>query len=279
MTAPPFAPILQAAQARHGAPALSSRLAQPRAPAELEALGDDRYLSQMSLRVFRAGLKHSLVDAKWPAFEEVFGGFDSRVIRFQAQSNFWLPKWYKPNIPLFQERLGGRIALLCEIDMPGHPLTVFNVHLESRGADRLRVAQLTETLASGARYPAPTAVIVAGDMNLDVSQRYRRLRLARPASRLHEQQPAHKRLAHQRVVQQRELLVGRQRQPDGTGYTTTTGNEQTASPGYTYTYDADGNMITATQTSTGDVWTYSYDFRNRMTGAVEKTSGGTVLAR
>jgi RHS repeat-associated protein len=65
----------------------------------------------------------------------------------------------------------------------------------------------------------------------------------------------------------------------GTGYTTTTGNEQTASPGYTYTYDANGNMITMKQTSTGNVWTYSYDFRNRMTGAVEKTSGGTVLAQ
>ena len=63
----------------------------------------------------------------------------------------------------------------------------------------------------------------------------------------------------------------------GTGYTTSTGNEQTASPGYTYTYDADGNMITSTQTSTGDVWTYSYNFRNLMTGAVEKTSGGTIL--
>ena len=65
----------------------------------------------------------------------------------------------------------------------------------------------------------------------------------------------------------------------GTGYTTSTGNEQTASPGYTYTYDADGNMITATNTSTGDTWTYSYDFRNRMTGAVEKNSAGTVLAQ
>ena len=63
----------------------------------------------------------------------------------------------------------------------------------------------------------------------------------------------------------------------GSGYTTSTGNEQTASPGYTYTYDADGNMITMTQTSTGDVWTYSYNFRNLMTGAVEKTSGGTIL--
>ena len=66
----------------------------------------------------------------------------SRVIRFQAQSNFWLPKWYKPNIPLFQERLGGRIALVTEIDMPGRPLAVFNVHLESRGEDRLRLSPI-----------------------------------------------------------------------------------------------------------------------------------------
>jgi 3-methyladenine DNA glycosylase Tag len=81
MTASPFAPILEAAQARHGAAALEARMAQPRRPAELEALGDDRYLSQMSLRVFRAGLKHSLVDAKWPAFEEVFDGFEPRRVR------------------------------------------------------------------------------------------------------------------------------------------------------------------------------------------------------
>ena len=63
------------------------------------------------------------------------------------------------------------------------------------------------------------------------------------------------------------------------GYTTGTGNELTASPGYTYTYDAEGNMTGETQTSTGDVWTYGYDNRNRMVSAVEKSSGGTVLAR
>jgi 3-methyladenine DNA glycosylase Tag len=80
MPIPPFAPILEAARARHGA-ALAARLSQPRSPAELSALGDDRYLSQMSLRVFRAGLKHSLVDAKWPAFEEVFSGFAPRRVR------------------------------------------------------------------------------------------------------------------------------------------------------------------------------------------------------
>src|SRR5271156_4585948 len=81
MTAPSFTPILEAAQARHGAAALAARFAQPRSPAALTALGDDRYLSQMSLLVFRAGLKHSLVDAKWPAFEEVFAGFEPRRVR------------------------------------------------------------------------------------------------------------------------------------------------------------------------------------------------------
>jgi RHS repeat-associated protein len=63
----------------------------------------------------------------------------------------------------------------------------------------------------------------------------------------------------------------------GTGYTTGTDNEQTASPGYTYTYDNAGEMTSETQTSTGDVWTYGYDYRGRMVTAVEKTSGGTTL--
>ena len=81
MTAPPFAPILEAARTRLGAAALEARLPQPKTPAELAAIPDDRYLSEMSRRIFRAGLKHSLVDAKWPAFEEVFHGFDLRRVR------------------------------------------------------------------------------------------------------------------------------------------------------------------------------------------------------
>lgn len=59
---------------------LEARLPQPRSDAELRGLSDDRYLSLISLRVFRAGLKHSLVDAKWPAFEEVFFGFDPEKV-------------------------------------------------------------------------------------------------------------------------------------------------------------------------------------------------------
>ena len=62
------------------AKALEAMLPQPRSDAELRALGDDRYLSLISLRIFRAGLKHSLVDAKWPAFEQVFFGFDPEKV-------------------------------------------------------------------------------------------------------------------------------------------------------------------------------------------------------
>ncbi|HEX9791745.1 MAG TPA: DNA-3-methyladenine glycosylase I [Kiloniellales bacterium] len=77
-----FQPIYEAAMKRAGGEAaLRQVLPDVKSPDALRALGDDRYLSQMSLRVFRAGLKHSMVDGKWPAFEEVFHGFDPPRIR------------------------------------------------------------------------------------------------------------------------------------------------------------------------------------------------------
>jgi 3-methyladenine DNA glycosylase Tag len=72
----PFEAIEERARERlGGAQALVERLPVPRSAAELRAVPDDRYLSDMSRRIFRAGLKYSLVDGKWPAFEEVFMGF------------------------------------------------------------------------------------------------------------------------------------------------------------------------------------------------------------
>lgn len=59
---------------------LEARLPQAKSVDALRAVGDDRYLSLLSLRVFRAGLKHSVVDAKWPAFEEAFFGFDPHKV-------------------------------------------------------------------------------------------------------------------------------------------------------------------------------------------------------
>ncbi|HEX5079602.1 MAG TPA: DNA-3-methyladenine glycosylase I [Geminicoccaceae bacterium] len=77
----PFEAIEERARERvGGAQALIDRLPRPSSPDELRAVTDDRYLSQMSLRIFRAGLKHSLVDAKWPAFEQAFLGFEPKRV-------------------------------------------------------------------------------------------------------------------------------------------------------------------------------------------------------
>lgn len=73
---PPFAAVLESVVLRHGPSAITDGLPRPLPPEELRALPDHRYLSAMSQRIFRAGLKHSVVDAKWPAFEEAFSGFD-----------------------------------------------------------------------------------------------------------------------------------------------------------------------------------------------------------
>lgn len=78
----PFEAIEERARERAGGvQALAARLPVPKKPDELRAVPDDRYLSLMSQRIFRAGLKHSVVDAKWPAFEEVFFGFDPARVR------------------------------------------------------------------------------------------------------------------------------------------------------------------------------------------------------
>ena len=76
-----FAPILARAQKRAGGfQSLEELLLSPVDAEDLRAMADDRYFSLMSLRVFRAGLKHSMVDARWPAFEEVFHGFEPRRV-------------------------------------------------------------------------------------------------------------------------------------------------------------------------------------------------------
>lgn len=84
----PFEAIEERARARlGGAQALVERLPIPKSADELRAMPDDRYLSEMSRRIFRAGLKYSLVDGKWPAFEEVFMGFaPQRVVAMSDEA-------------------------------------------------------------------------------------------------------------------------------------------------------------------------------------------------
>lgn len=87
-----------------------------------------------------------------------------RVIRFEAQSTFWKPHVYVPNLPLFQRRLGGRIAIVAELELAGRTIVVYNLHLESRST-HVEELQLQEILDDTKRYPADTPIILAGDLN------------------------------------------------------------------------------------------------------------------
>ncbi len=70
-----------------GAAGLKRKLPTAKSARALKAVSDDRYLSQMSLRVFSAGLKHSMVRDKWSAFEEVFHGFVPHKVRAMSDEN------------------------------------------------------------------------------------------------------------------------------------------------------------------------------------------------
>jgi endonuclease/exonuclease/phosphatase family metal-dependent hydrolase len=101
--------------------------------------------------------------SKWPIS-------NPRLIRFSQQSHFWQPHWFLPNIEPFQERLGGRIALIAQITVAGGKFVTYNLHLESRGSNALRISQLGEVLSDATRYDAECPVVVAGDLNLDASR-------------------------------------------------------------------------------------------------------------
>jgi len=101
--------------------------------------------------------------AKWPIL-------NPRLIRFARQSHFWEPRWFLPRVEPFQERLGGRIALVAEINVAGCKLVTYNLHLESRASDELRLSQVDEVLSDAERQGAQSTIVVAGDFNLDASK-------------------------------------------------------------------------------------------------------------
>ena len=94
---------------------------------------------------------------------------NSRVIPFERQSTFWRPHWFLPDVAPFQERLGGRMALVSEVNIAGKTIVSYNLHLESRGNDPLRLSQLDEALDDAKRYNSDTPILLTGDFNLDAS--------------------------------------------------------------------------------------------------------------
>lgn len=72
-----FDQLYARAAGRHGGPqALEAHLPVPKPRDSLAAIPDDRWLAEMTKRVFQAGFNWSVVETKWPGFEAAFDGFD-----------------------------------------------------------------------------------------------------------------------------------------------------------------------------------------------------------
>jgi len=63
------------------------------------------------------------------------------------------------------------------------------------------------------------------------------------------------------------------------GFTTAVNNRTTAGLGFTYTYDDEGNRTSKTETATGKVEEYSWDYRNRLTRVASRNSTGGAIVR
>ena len=66
---------------------IQQRLPQYKSTKALTGVPDSEYLSLMSRRIFRAGLKHSMVDARWPDFERLFFDFDIDAVRMMSDED------------------------------------------------------------------------------------------------------------------------------------------------------------------------------------------------
>jgi 3-methyladenine DNA glycosylase Tag len=78
----------RAAKRKGGDKALAALLPKTRDNKALAKLTDDRVLAEMARRVFCAGFVWSVIDKKWPGFEEAFLGFNPKRLLFQP-SEFW----------------------------------------------------------------------------------------------------------------------------------------------------------------------------------------------
>lgn len=86
-----FGEIAALAASRKGGPeALARMLAETsaREPAAIAAMPADRILAEMTRRIFNAGFNSKVIEAKWPAFEAAFAGFEPHACAFMADERF-----------------------------------------------------------------------------------------------------------------------------------------------------------------------------------------------
>ncbi len=69
----------RAVSIKGGREQLEGLLPEPKSQQELSQTTDDRYLSEMTKCIFRAGFVWKVIENKWPDFERVFKGFNPKV--------------------------------------------------------------------------------------------------------------------------------------------------------------------------------------------------------
>ena len=85
----PFETILARAEKRKGGPKALKALLPPKPdPKALAKLRDDRALAEMTRRAFSAGFAWSVIENKWPGFEQAFLKFDPGRLSLQPDE-FW----------------------------------------------------------------------------------------------------------------------------------------------------------------------------------------------
>jgi 3-methyladenine DNA glycosylase Tag len=84
-----FEKIRVRATARKGGDAALQSLLSPVMPIEQLAMApDDRVLAEMAKRIFSSGFAWTVIEKKWPGFEEAFLGFDPGRLVFEPD-DFW----------------------------------------------------------------------------------------------------------------------------------------------------------------------------------------------
>lgn len=78
----------RAAKRKGGEDVLRSLLGPMPSNASVAGMTDDRIFSTIAKRVFSAGFVWSVIDQKWPGFEEAFLGFEPKRLLFQPD-DFW----------------------------------------------------------------------------------------------------------------------------------------------------------------------------------------------
>ena len=82
----PFAEIEARAQDRVGSAAALAELMPAVADAGLLERRDDAYyLSAMTRRIFQAGMRHAVINERWPVFEDWFWGFDPEKLMLLSE--------------------------------------------------------------------------------------------------------------------------------------------------------------------------------------------------